>query len=63
MQRSAPIPLRTGRRNPRVPTCPEYDQDDLALPIGIRKVIGQLQGGKQTVQLKEALNAARPLGS
>ncbi|HVD39734.1 MAG TPA: helix-turn-helix domain-containing protein [Solirubrobacterales bacterium] len=38
-------------------------QDDLALAIGVnRKVIGQLEGGKETVQLEIALNAARALG-
>jgi HTH-type transcriptional regulator/antitoxin HipB len=38
-------------------------QDDLALSIGVnRKVIGQLEGGKETVQLDIALNAARALG-
>jgi DNA-binding XRE family transcriptional regulator len=38
-------------------------QDDLALSIGVnRKVIGQLEGGKETVQLEIALNAARALG-
>jgi len=38
-------------------------QDDLALSIGVnRKVIGQLEGGKETVRLEIALNAARALG-
>lgn len=38
-------------------------QDDLALSIGVnRKVIGQLEGGKETVQLDIALKAARALG-
>jgi HTH-type transcriptional regulator / antitoxin HipB len=38
-------------------------QDDLALSIGVnRKVIGQLEGGKETVQLGIALRAARALG-
>jgi DNA-binding XRE family transcriptional regulator len=38
-------------------------QDDLALSIGVnRKVIGQLEGGKETVQLDIALRAARALG-
>jgi HTH-type transcriptional regulator / antitoxin HipB len=38
-------------------------QDDLALSIGVnRKVIGQLEGGKETVQLEIAMNAARALG-
>ncbi len=38
-------------------------QDDLALSIGVnRKVIGQLEGGKETVRLGIALNAARALG-
>jgi HTH-type transcriptional regulator / antitoxin HipB len=38
-------------------------QDDLALSIGVnRKVIGQLEGGKETVRLEIALNAARSLG-
>jgi HTH-type transcriptional regulator / antitoxin HipB len=38
-------------------------QDDLALSIGVnRKVVGQLEGGKETVQLGIALNAARALG-
>ena len=33
-------------------------QDDLALSIGVnRKVIGQLEGGKETVRLEIALNA------
>jgi DNA-binding XRE family transcriptional regulator len=38
-------------------------QDDLALSIGVnRKVIGELEGGKETVRLDIALNAARALG-
>ncbi|HWI96401.1 MAG TPA: helix-turn-helix domain-containing protein [Solirubrobacterales bacterium] len=38
-------------------------QDDLALSIGVnRKVIGQLEGGKETVRLEIALKAARALG-
>lgn len=38
-------------------------QDDLALAIGVnRRVIGQLEGGKETVQLGIALNAARAVG-
>lgn len=38
-------------------------QDDLALSIGVnRKVIGQLESGKNTVRLEIALNAARALG-
>ncbi len=38
-------------------------QDDLALSIGVnRKVIGQLERGKETVQLDIALSAARALG-
>jgi DNA-binding XRE family transcriptional regulator len=38
-------------------------QDELALSIGVnRKVIGQLEGGKETVRLDIALNAARALG-
>ena len=38
-------------------------QDDLALAIGVnRKVVGQLEGGKQSVRLDIALNAARALG-
>lgn len=38
-------------------------QDDLALAIGVnRKVIGQLERGKETVRLDIALNAARALG-
>lgn len=38
-------------------------QDDLALSIGVnRKVIGQLEGGKETLRLEIALNAARALG-
>ena len=38
-------------------------QDELALSIGVnRKVIGQLEGGKETVRLEIALNAARALG-
>lgn len=38
-------------------------QDDLAISIGVnRKVIGQLEGGKETVQLDIALSAARALG-
>jgi HTH-type transcriptional regulator/antitoxin HipB len=38
-------------------------QDDLALSIGVnRKVIGQLEGGKQTVQLDIVLRTARALG-
>jgi HTH-type transcriptional regulator/antitoxin HipB len=38
-------------------------QEDLALSIGVnRKVIGQLEGGKETVQLDIVLRAARALG-
>jgi y4mF family transcriptional regulator len=38
-------------------------QDDLALSIGVnRKVIGQLEGGKETVQLDIVLRTARALG-
>jgi HTH-type transcriptional regulator/antitoxin HipB len=38
-------------------------QDDLALAIGVnRRVIGQMEGGKETVQLDIALKAARSLG-
>lgn len=38
-------------------------QDDLALSIGVnRKVIGELEGGKETVQLDIALRATRALG-
>jgi y4mF family transcriptional regulator len=38
-------------------------QEDLALSIGVnRKVIGQLEGGKETVQLEIALDAAQALG-
>jgi len=38
-------------------------QDDLALAIGVnRKVVGQLERGKETVRLDIALNAARALG-
>lgn len=38
-------------------------QDDLALSIGVnRKVIGQLESGKGSVQLRIALLAARALG-
>ena len=38
-------------------------QDDLALSIGVnRKVIGQLESGKETIRLDIALNAARALG-
>jgi y4mF family transcriptional regulator len=38
-------------------------QDDLALSIGVnRKVIGQIEGGKETVQLDIVLRAARALG-
>jgi HTH-type transcriptional regulator / antitoxin HipB len=38
-------------------------QDDLALSIGVnRKVIGQLEGGKETIRLGIALSAARALG-
>lgn len=38
-------------------------QDDLALAIGVnRRVIGQLEGGKETVQLGIALKAARAVG-
>ncbi len=38
-------------------------QDDLALSIGVnRRVIGQLEGGKETVQLEIVLRAARALG-
>jgi HTH-type transcriptional regulator/antitoxin HipB len=41
----------------------EITQDDLALAIGVnRKVIGQLERGKQTVRLEIALSAARALG-
>ena len=38
-------------------------KDDLALAIGVnRRVIGQLERGKETVQLGIALNAARAVG-
>lgn len=38
-------------------------QDELALAIGVnRRVIGQLEGGKESVQLGIALRAARALG-
>jgi len=38
-------------------------QDELALSIGVsRRVIGQLERGKPTVQLSIALDAARALG-
>lgn len=38
-------------------------QDDLALSIGVnRRVIGQLESGKETVRLDIVLNAARALG-
>ncbi len=38
-------------------------QDDLALSVGVnRKVIGQLEGGKETVRLDIVLSAARALG-
>lgn len=38
-------------------------QDDVAMSIGVnRKVIGQLEGGKETVQLDIVLKAARALG-
>jgi HTH-type transcriptional regulator / antitoxin HipB len=41
----------------------QLTQDDLALAIGVnRRVIGQLEGGKETVRLEIALNAARALG-
>lgn len=49
--------LRERRRRLRL------SQDELALSIGVnRKVIGQLEGGKETVRLEIALNAARALG-
>jgi DNA-binding XRE family transcriptional regulator len=49
--------LRESRRGLKI------TQDDLALAIGVnRKVIGQLEGGKQTVQLDIVLRAARALG-
>jgi len=49
--------IRSRRRELRL------TQDDLALSIGVnRKVIGQLEGGKETVRLEIALNAARALG-
>lgn len=49
--------LRHRRRQLRL------SQDELALSIGVnRKVIGQLEGGKETVRLEIALNAARALG-
>ncbi len=38
-------------------------QDDLALSIGVnRRVIGQLEGGKETVRLDIVLRATRALG-
>ncbi len=38
-------------------------QEDLALSIGVhRKVIGQLERGKNTVRLEIVLNVARALG-
>ncbi len=49
--------LRERRRKLRL------SQDELALSIGVnRKVIGQLEGGKETVRLDIAMNAARALG-
>lgn len=49
--------IRSRRRQLRL------SQDELALSIGVnRKVIGQLEGGKETVRLEIALNAARALG-
>ena len=49
--------LRDRRRDLRI------TQEDLALSIGVnRKVIGQLEGGKETVRLDIALKAARALG-
>jgi HTH-type transcriptional regulator / antitoxin HipB len=49
--------LRARRRELRL------TQDDLALSVGVnRKVIGQLESGKETVQLEIALKAARALG-
>lgn len=49
--------IRDRRRKLRI------TQDDLALAVGVnRKVIGQLEGGKETVQLDIALRAARALG-
>jgi DNA-binding XRE family transcriptional regulator len=41
----------------------QLTQDDLALSIGVnRKVIGQLEGGKEGVRLDIVLRAARALG-
>ena len=49
--------LRKRRRQLRL------SQDQVALSIGVnRKVIGQLEGGKETVRLEIALDAARALG-
>lgn len=49
--------LRARRRELRL------TQEDLALSVGVnRKVIGQLESGKETVQLEIALKAARALG-
>jgi DNA-binding XRE family transcriptional regulator len=50
-------PIRERRRELKL------TQDDLALSIGVnRKVVGELEGGKETVQLEIALNAARAVG-
>lgn len=41
----------------------QLTQDDLALSIGVnRKVVGQLEGGKDGVRLDIVLRAARALG-
>jgi DNA-binding XRE family transcriptional regulator len=49
--------LRERRRNLQL------TQDDLALSIGVnRKVIGQLESGKEGVRLDIVLRAARALG-
>lgn len=58
---NSPSALGTALRRRRVDL--KLTQDDLALSIGVnRKVIGQLEGGKETVQLDIVLRTARALG-
>jgi len=57
----SPAALGAALRRRRVDL--QITQEDLALSIGVnRKVIGQLESGKKTVQLAIVLRAARALG-
>ncbi len=60
---SVPSPTALGAAIRKRRSAIGLTQDDLALSIGVnRKVISQLEGGKETVHLGIALKAARALG-